>query len=820
MLTRAARHAVVLLLAALVALAPRCASGPPRATRGAVGGISLLAAVSRGEAHFDDSASGDGAVVAPIPAVTMEFDGEEIPPEVTSGASLLAAGRGEKPPPAIGPAIGIVPTRDPRDDAPALGVTAAAAGLVRDFSLAASASARVRARVRRAQDPDPSSSVGAALQINLLDRYVGSGPGVSARNHKLNVRPLIRDGAVLEAPLQPGCEWQELELVVKPFPGREGLRVLLFADEGGLLVDRLVVEPIEPWRAPLEAALDPDGVAPSPRRKCVRLGQEVEDSLVLAAGARATFAVEVPRARPRLELDVGAIADPARSPTLPGLIVRAAGRELGRLAPPARGFAPATLALDGVAGREIELELEAVGGPASFLFVGDPRVLGAPESPPPPSLVLVSIDTLRADRVGCYGRSPRSPSFTPNLDRLAAQGTRCARVVAASTWTLPSHAALFTGQFPELHGAVDLAHRLDARRSPPLALELADAGYATAAFTGGGVMDSAFGFGAGFGGYSTRDPGFPPNEGQDPSDGRDPLAPALDWLERRADQPFFLFLHTYLVHNYSPRREFVEQVAPGRADELLATPAAELVARLRQGDAAAAAVMRVLYDASVAQIDATLIGPLLAKLAALGLDERTLVVVLSDHGEEFLEHGGALHGDSTWRELHDVPWILRGPGVPAGRVVEEPVSHVDVLPTLLARLGRKAPPTALGVDVLERELSGRPLLIQLQSRRTGKWNVLYGAPWELVLRGEGGASDEGAKLQLFRVDEDRDERRDLAGTETARRAELARRLDHELAALRELARALDVSRSSDPALDPELIEKLRELGYVDDGDGR
>jgi len=384
------------------------------------------------------------------------------------------------------------------------------------------------------------------------------------------------------------------------------------------------------------------------------------------------------------------------------------------------------------------------------------------------------------------------------------------RATAASTWTLPSHAALFTGQFPSVHGAVDLAHRVDARRSPTLAVELAREGWLTAAFTGGVVIDPAFGFGAGFSSYSVRDPGMPVH-------GEDALAPALDWLARRADQPFFLFLHTYLVHEYEPSREWLERVAPGSSQALLATPRATLLERVKRGDAEAAATLSRLYDATVAQADDEIVGRVMDALARLSLEERTIFCVVSDHGEEFLEHGGALHGETINGVLDRVPWILRGPGIEAGRELDEPVSHVDVLPTLLGRLGLAAPPTSQGVDVLargERE-SERALLVEL-TRPNGQWDALVGESWKLVrCRAVGRARGETVR-RLYRLDVDPGERDDLAAAQPKIVEQLERRLDHELAAYEKFSRALDAARDGESTLDPALLERLKRLGYVED----
>jgi arylsulfatase A-like enzyme len=761
-------------------------------------GMSLLAALADGRLAVeggDDAAAAEGVSLL-VDDFEVPTGESKLPPQYLSGAGLLALERGD----ASDPQRGLAAVRDPSVGTVAA-IDPAAAALVRDVRADGAAAIRVRIRARRAGAGAPGR---AGLSLETLDRFVDDRPPQVARNRKLALPPIKRADTVRESLLQPGDDWQELEIVASPRADRAGLRVAIHADACGLLVDRLEITKLSGAARLLSGPRDPDDPATQAAARRVRLGDDVIDCLVLRGRARASVDVDVPALRPRLELSVAGLGD-GRPPRCS---IRADGKRLDAIDGAGR-LTPITLPLDEFAGRRVKLELVASGAPGDAILLGDPRILGASATPPGQSLLLISIDTLRADRVGCYGDPATSnthASLTPRIDELARGGTRFARATAASTWTLPSHGALFTGQFPAVHGAVDLFHRVDARRSPTLALELQRAGFQTAAFTGGVVVDPAFGFGAGFARYSVRDPGVATTSGIDP------LEPALGWLARRADQRFFLFVHTYRAHDYKPSREALERVAPGRADELLATSRNELIEKTKRGDAEAAAKLRLLYDATVAQADTEVVGRLLDELAKLGLSERALVCVLSDHGEEFLEHGGALHGEAITAELDRVPWIVRGPGIQSGRVVDSPVSHVDVMPTLLGRLGLDAPPTSQGIDVLRGEPeSDRALLVQLE-RPAATWDALVGDAWKLVRR----RTKDATEQRLFRLDVDPKETEDVAAAQPQVVERLARRLDHELAGLAAFARALDAARAGESTIDPKLLEDLKRLGYVDD----
>ncbi len=307
---------------------------------------------------------------------------------------------------------------------------------------------------------------------------------------------------------------------------------------------------------------------------------------------------------------------------------------------------------------------------------------------PPPNVLLVVVDTLRADRLGCYGSGA---GLTPFLDELARRGTVFRNAYAPSSWTTPSIASLFTSRYPLEHRVNSTDALLDEREIT-LAERFLAAGYWTAAYEGNFSVSDKRGYGQGFKSWFAQTPGA----GKPPGSRlrSRALSRAQATCGRGRRQSCLLYL------------QYMEPHAPYEPPELAAAPtdpatlaaaAANAQLRANQGEVTdeQVKVLASLYDGEVAAVD--------AELRALfqGLEERgflsdAVVVVTADHGEEFREHGWMSHGTGLNNEIVRVPLIIVAPGYEKGRVVEENVSSLDVAPTLLDLAGLPPEPRFRG----------------------------------------------------------------------------------------------------------------------------
>jgi choline-sulfatase len=382
------------------------------------------------------------------------------------------------------------------------------------------------------------------------------------------------------------------------------------------------------------------------------------------------------------------------------------------------------------------------------------------------SVVLVTIDTLRADRVG--------PAVTPAIEALARRGVRFTNARANVPLTLPSHASILTGLLPPRHGVrLNGVHRLK-EGAPALARVLQSAGYRTGAFVGAYVLDSRFGLDQGFDVYDDEIPKREGATGSLEAERRGDVvaARAIGWLRSLPDdgRPFFLWMHLYDPH------------APY-------TPPPEWLARAHGQP----------YDGEVAFADAQL-GALVDALRATGRGERTLTVVAGDHGESLGEHGEADHGMLLYEAALRVPLVMAGPGVPVS-TRDEPVSLVDIVPTVLGRLGVEAP-AGDGRDLLATGAASVPSEVYAETeypRAAGcsPLRALVGPRWKYI----GGP----ARPELYDLARDPHEAHDVAAEQPA---------TVEAMGPRAAAIADEAVASADAAPSAEVTERLRALGYV------
>ena len=405
---------------------------------------------------------------------------------------------------------------------------------------------------------------------------------------------------------------------------------------------------------------------------------------------------------------------------------------------------------------------------------------GAPGVAAGTPVVLVSIDTLRSDHLPAYGYRGVE---TPAIDALRRDGVLFERAYTVTPLTFPAHASLLTGLWPEAHGVRDnVGYPLDEERIaagelPYLPHLLRAAGYATGAAVSAYVLQGRGGLRAGFDLYED-DIEFQTGRGLGGLQraGGETLRPALEWLRGVAGKPFFLFLHLYEPHTpYDPPAPFAK---PGRLP----------------------------YDGEIAAADAV-VGDLVAELRRLGLYDRAIVLLLSDHGEGLGDHGELEHGVLLYRETIQVPLLLKLPGGQrAGTSVADPVSLVDVAPTLAELLDLPRSPAWPGRSLLagagdatgERGIYAETFYPRLHFG----WSELAS-----IVQGDRHLI-EGPDPELYDLRRDPVERRNLRATERRAFATLRRALDDHDRSLRPPA-----------AVDEESRRAMIALGYVGSGGG-
>ena len=442
-------------------------------------------------------------------------------------------------------------------------------------------------------------------------------------------------------------------------------------------------------------------------------------------------------------------------------------------------------------------------GVTGALWLAASLACAGPE-PRPRSVLLIVVDTLRADHLGLYGYTrPTSPA----LDARAVRGVVFERAFASSSWTLPSFGSLYTGRNPAAHGA---GTRLDPGPKPNfaplpadlpvLAETLRSAGFATAALVENPFLHPAFGVARGFGTYRYLFRGFkvPPRADR-------MVEAALRWLSARDQRPFLLLLHLMAPHApYDPPPDVRGRFTAGYTG-VLRLPFAGFGPRIPQSVIESPAdrdFIEGAYDEELLGVDRAL-APLFDALERKAFGERLLVIFTSDHGEELFDHGSLEHGHTLHEELLRIPLVVWAPGVRPARV-DAPVSHVDLLPTILDALGVSPPAGLAGVSLWpllgggapppERVLVSEKMLYGPERRAWLRW------PWKAIVT-------EGAAPVLYQLDRDPGEAVDVAAEHAA-----------ELAALRAVGEAAAAAQSVAPhaaAIDAATRAQLESLGYGD-----
>jgi arylsulfatase A-like enzyme/Flp pilus assembly protein TadD len=402
------------------------------------------------------------------------------------------------------------------------------------------------------------------------------------------------------------------------------------------------------------------------------------------------------------------------------------------------------------------------------------------------NVLLITLDTLRADYLSCYGAGNVS---TPAIDALAVRGVRFAVAVAQVPLTSPSHASILTGTYPQVHGVRDMGGFVLEKEVPTIASIVGGAGYDTAAFVGSAVLNRHYGLDRGFASYvdqmksessGEKLPGVVAEIRGDVVTSR-----VLEWLEKHQSsspiRPFFVWAHYYDPHfPYDPPEPYRSRYSKN------------------------------LYAGEVAYTDAQ-VGKLTGWLEENNLLDRTLIVLLSDHGESLGEHGEYTHGVFLYESTVRIPLIIAGPGIPSNRVVPRQVRSIDVEPTIADFLGLHPGDKVQGVSLKSSLIEGREprsnycYMETLYPKTSHGWSELRGMrtdDWKLVV---------APKPELYRFADDPAEANNLI----ARHPADADRLQKQVWEVAGPPQSLGKLESK--PVDDERRRELDALGYVSSG---
>jgi len=451
---------------------------------------------------------------------------------------------------------------------------------------------------------------------------------------------------------------------------------------------------------------------------------------------------------------------------------------------------------------------------------------------PRPNIVFILVDTLRADRLGCHGHSG---GLSPMMDELARQGVLFERAIATSSWTLPSVASYFCGYYPTVHKVTSYREAVQMSQGAAgtvryfgdefttLAEVLQANGYLTAGFSANPFITQKLGFAQGFEHF---DASFAANE----THGNVVNAAALKWLAQRdKSKPFFLYLHYMDVHDpYKASDKYVEPLVTAVEKMANKTPLTEDEMKRHKNYFTKSAVAyrgvprhmrlfryveywRARYDAGVPQVDQYL-NELRAKLQEMELWDDAYVILTADHGESLGEHKLWAHGLSAHQDQLHVPLILRWPGkLPAGKRLPQTVRLFDIMPTLLAQLQIDVEEDLQAESLLGLIHSGAPpplaAFAEAVKKRPGEKALVLGQ-WKLL------AYTDENRYELYNLDDDPTEQRNLAAEYPQRTGELRRLLDKQIEENDALGAGVTVQEA---VMTPAEFERLRALGYVGQG---
>lgn len=445
-----------------------------------------------------------------------------------------------------------------------------------------------------------------------------------------------------------------------------------------------------------------------------------------------------------------------------------------------------------------------------------------------PNILYVVQDTLRSDRLSCYGYDKPT---TPHLDRIASQGVRYSQAYSTCSWTWPSTASLLTGLAPDAHGVTNDDSCFLSGRNETLAESLQGRGYTTAAFTSNPLIVPQKNFDQGFEFFDCHQQGFRKTDSM--------LDDLLKFVDRNASTRFFLYLHLVDPHApHRPREADLARLGGEMPEDFPGDTALHDYNRIllrggghtETGERKPAPIPQThlqwlndVYDATAASGDFYM-GALYDRLVAHGIEDETIIVFTSDHGEEWLDHGLLTHGQHVHRELTQVPLILAGPGIPEGVVSDTPIANRHIAPTLSQFGGARMEAVYDAVNLAQPTAAGQPVFYSTQH---GWWNGVQRQPiygvrdgkWVLHLAPQGddwGIAKKkrrpGGQHRLYDVSVDPNEQNDIAAKFPVKAEEL------KLKILERLERHVSMQPNVQLDAGAATLQMLYGIGYLGHGE--
>ena len=650
------------------------------------------------------------------------------------------------------------------------------------------------------------------------------------------------DGFWMKADLTPGADIQTVTLTPAMHLNGRALRHLIVkpTDQPGATFD---IESVRLVFRKEHLATIASGVAWQGLKEIYR------ESIAARAPETATFTVKVPD-HAWLDLAVGTIED---DPVTFRISASANGKGdplLERTITTPHRWEPTAIDLSKYAGQTVTLACTLASPAAGTLgFWGSPvirtrstapaRASGGVSAAPasrPRGVILIQADTLRRDHLDAYGYSRET---APTIKKLAGEGTLFKNYTTQATWTKVSTPTLMTSLYPSSHGVADFFDHLPASANT-LADSFRAAGYATVSFSSVLFTGQFTNLHKGFEELHEDGSVAVPGSSKTSREFVDRLAA---WLETHRDGPFFAFLHVFDPHDpYEPSAPYntlwadaakkeehekqakeVKKFIKDPLNRQFGMPSRDELQKAGFDPDAYVGYDQGWYDGSIRAMDVE-IARLVERLRALGLDDDTLLVFLSDHGEEFLDHGRMFHGQTVYGELTQTPLVMRWPAfLPKGRAVDDVVQTIDVFPTVL-ELNSIAPPAGIQGQSLVPLLTGqgqwkkRPAVSEKQKTAsagapppldTESFAIVDG-DWKLI---HNTARHDGTpEFELYDFIKDPLNKTDVA----AQHADIVARLSKQLEGWHQMTKAARLKPDSETtkSLSPEQLQRLRSLGYV------